>query len=67
MKRGMNLTPRQREVLKAIASVKPPKQAADDLGITWHTFRTHRKNIYERLGIHSLAEAIRHAAKMSLL
>ena len=61
------LTPRQQEVLKAIASGKPRKQVADELGVTQGTLRIHVQNIFSRLNIHSITEAIRHAARLSLL
>ena len=61
------LTPRQREVLKALATGRPRKQLADELGVTHNTLRIHCQQIYARLQIHSAVEAVRAAGKMSLL
>lgn len=52
------LTPREQEVLRSLAAGNSYKMVADDLGISIDTVRTHIKRIYEKLHVHSVAEAI---------
>ncbi|NUO03648.1 MAG: response regulator transcription factor [Saprospiraceae bacterium] len=52
------LTPREQEVLSSLAKGNSYKMVADELGISIETVRTHIKRIYEKLHVHSVAEAI---------
>jgi len=52
------LTPREQDVLHSLATGNSYKMVADDLGISIDTVRTHIKRIYEKLHVHSVAEAI---------
>ena len=52
------LTPREQGVLRSLAAGNSYKMVADDLGISIDTVRTHIKRIYEKLHVHSVAEAI---------
>jgi DNA-binding NarL/FixJ family response regulator len=52
------LTPREQEVLQSLAKGNSYKMVADDLRISIETVRTHTKRIYEKLHVHSVAEAI---------
>lgn len=61
------LSPRQREVLRAIAQCKPTKNIADDLGVSYATVKMHRRLLYASLGIHSNGEAIRIAMASKLI
>ena len=60
------LTPREREVLQALATGLDSKQIAQRLYITVETERTHMVNILSKLGVHSrlqaLVFALRHGA-----
>ena len=60
------LTPREREVLQALAAGLDSKQIAQRLYITVETERTHMVNILSKLGVHSrlqaLVFALRHGA-----
>jgi DNA-binding NarL/FixJ family response regulator len=60
------LTPREREVLQALAAGLDSKQIAERLYITVETERTHMVNILSKLGVHSrlqaLVFALRHGA-----
>ena len=60
------LTPREREVLRALAAGLDSKQIAERLYITVETERTHMVNILSKLGVHSrlqaLVFALRHGA-----
>lgn len=49
------LTPREKDVLKLVASGNTNKEIADQLFISFHTVISHRKNITEKLGIKSIS------------
>lgn len=53
-----DLTPRESEVLTLLAKGNSYKMVAAELGITVETTRTHIKRIYEKLHVHSVAEAL---------
>jgi FixJ family two-component response regulator len=61
-----SLTPREREVLEALAAGKLNKQVAADLGIVEQTVKFHRARIMERLRANSAAELMLIAAKLAL-
>jgi DNA-binding NarL/FixJ family response regulator len=52
------LTPREQAVLRSLAAGNSYKMVAGELGISIETVRTHIKRIYEKLHVHSVAEAI---------
>lgn len=52
------LTPRELSVLENLAKGNSYKMVAAELGISIETVRTHIKRIYEKLHVHSVAEAI---------
>lgn len=52
------LTERQRELLELAARGKTQKEIAKALSISEHTVKNHCRNIYERLGVHSIREAL---------
>lgn len=52
---GMELTIREREVLKLVGTGFSNKEIADALFISTHTVISHRKNITEKLGIKSIS------------
>ena len=52
------LTGRETEVLTLLADGLSYKMVADRLGLSFHTVSTHTKNIYEKLHVASLGEAI---------
>ena len=53
------LTPREREVLAGLAQGLPNKTIAYDLGLSPRTVEIHRANLMQKLGVHSLSEALR--------
>jgi two-component system, LuxR family, response regulator FixJ len=53
------LTSRERDVLKGLAEGLPNKTIAFDLGISPRTVEIHRANLMNKLGVHSLSEALR--------
>jgi DNA-binding NarL/FixJ family response regulator len=52
------LTPREREVLQALADGKSNREIADALFISVETQRTHMVNILAKLGVHSQLQAL---------
>jgi len=58
MAKSNQLTKREKEVAELLLQGKSNKQIALALGIAEHTVEFHLKNIYEKLGVGSRAEAI---------
>src|ERR1700737_4871632 len=54
-----SLTPREREVLTLVASGKPNKVMAGDLGVSQRTVEIHRARVMEKMGASSLAQLVR--------
>ncbi|OIQ22013.1 MAG: helix-turn-helix transcriptional regulator [Flavobacterium sp. MedPE-SWcel] len=50
---GNNLTPREVQVTKQLASDKPDKAIADELKISTHTLTQHKRSLYEKAGVQS--------------
>ena len=57
------LTPREREVLEALAAGKLNKQIAADLGVVEQTVKFHRARIMERMHAKTIAELMHIAAR----
>jgi DNA-binding NarL/FixJ family response regulator len=57
------LTGREREVLQQLAEGKSTKEMADALGVSVKTVETHRRNIMEKLDLHSVAELTKYAVR----
>jgi DNA-binding NarL/FixJ family response regulator len=57
------LSDREREVLQMIAEGKSTKEIADDLSVSVKTVETHRRNIMEKLDLHSVAELTKYAIR----
>ena len=53
------LTRRETEILEQIATGKSRKRIADELFIDLETVKSHIKNIYHKLDVHSKADAIK--------
>ncbi|MCI0534927.1 MAG: response regulator transcription factor [Verrucomicrobiales bacterium] len=53
------LTKREEEVLRLAREGRTYRQIADTLGIAYDTVRTHFNRIYQKLHVHSRAEAVR--------
>ncbi|MDE6300594.1 MAG: LuxR C-terminal-related transcriptional regulator [Muribaculaceae bacterium] len=51
----IELTPRERDIISAIARGKSNKEIADELCLSVHTVATHRRNVCAKLDIHSAA------------
>jgi len=57
------LTDREREVLQRIAEGRSTKESAETLGVSAKTIETHRRNIMEKLNLHSVAEITKYAIR----
>jgi two-component system, NarL family, response regulator YdfI len=64
---AINLTHREIEVLKFVASGERSKEVAAHLGISERTVKAHLASIYSKLGVDSRAAAIAVAAEKGLL
>jgi len=60
------LTAREREVLQLMAEGKSTLQIADSLCVSAKTVEAHRKQIMDKLGIHSVAELTKYAIRQGL-
>jgi DNA-binding NarL/FixJ family response regulator len=60
------LTPREREVLQLMAEGRATKEIALDLKVSIKTVETHRRQIMEKLNIHSVAELTKYAIREGL-
>jgi len=60
------LTTREREVLQLLAEGMTVKEIASQLHRSIKTIHTHRKQIMEKLGIHSIAELTKYALREGL-
>lgn len=61
------LTPREREVLVAVASSESVKETAARCGIAIPTVKSHRLNVMRKLGIHDVAGLTRFALAQGLV
>ena len=52
------LTPRQQEIARYLATDLSAEAIAEALFISYQTLRTHLREIYRRLGVHSRHEAV---------
>ena len=53
-----NLTPRERQVLEHLAKGFLYKEIAEAMSISYDTVHTHIRKIYEKLHVHSRAQAV---------
>ena len=60
------LTEREREVLQQISEGCSTKEIASSLGVSVKTIETHRRQIMEKLNLHSVAELTKYAVKEGL-
>jgi two-component system, NarL family, response regulator NreC len=57
------LTDREREALQLVAEGKSTKEIADSMNVSVKTVETHRRNIMEKLNLHSVAEITKYAIR----
>ena len=67
VRRRFRLTPREQELLTAIAHGKSTKEAAAALGISTKTAETHRINLMRKLDVHSAGELVSYAYRHKLV
>jgi len=61
------LSERQRQVLKGLASGEPSKVTAHRLGLSVRTVEAYRGHVFTRLGVRGMADAVRIAVEAGLL
>ncbi|MFH1137848.1 MAG: response regulator transcription factor [Pseudomonadota bacterium] len=61
-----SLTPREREVLLLLSEGKSTREIAETLAINIKTVETHRRQMMEKLGVHSVAELTKYAIREGL-
>jgi DNA-binding NarL/FixJ family response regulator len=61
------LTSREREILQLLAEGKSNKDIAGLLNLSPHTVETHRRNLQDKLNLHSFAELILYAVRKRVI
>ena len=62
-----SLTSRQQQVLRELVGGAGVKEIADRMGVSPKTVESHRQNLTNRLGIHSMPGLVRYALQTGLL
>ena len=60
------LSPREREVLQLLAEGSPSKEIASRLSVSVDTVESHRRQIVDKLNIHSIAQLTKYAIREGL-
>ncbi|NID11832.1 response regulator transcription factor [Fibrivirga algicola] len=63
----MVLSSRQRQVLTLIATELTTAQIADLLGLSVPTVETHRRNLFRKAGVRSVAGLVKEAMRQGLI
>lgn len=61
------LTKRELEVINLVAFQYSTKEIASKLYISFETVRTHRKNLFSKLGVRNVAGLVRVACELDLI
>lgn len=61
------ITEKEKLVLKLVAAGNSTKQIADQLGISFHTVESHRKNLRSKFDARNSTEMILKAVSLTLL
>jgi DNA-binding NarL/FixJ family response regulator len=67
VKEGLEITPREKEVLTLVASGDSTKQIAAKLEISIRTVESHRINLLKKLSVNNSAELVRKALDLKLI
>ena len=62
-----DFTDREREIMLLCREGLMCKEIADRLGISIHTINTHKRNIFQRLGINNTMEMVQYAMKKGII
>jgi DNA-binding NarL/FixJ family response regulator len=62
-----NLSEREIEIIRLVVNGNTSSEIADQLFLSEHTVKTHRKNIFKKLGINSISQLASFAINNSLL
>jgi len=65
--KSLGLSPREIEILEAVAAGRSTKEAARDLGVSPETVKTHLSNLYRKLEASRRTEAIDKARRLDLI
>ena len=66
-KPGLDITPRQREILKMVAMGHTNREIGESLKISVRTVEVHRFNLMRRLQVRNVAQLLRQALQQRLL
>ena len=66
-KEASDLSDREIDVIRLLASGARNKEIATQLSVTIHTVKFHLDNVYRKLGVQTRAEAVRLASERGLL
>jgi len=61
------LTPREREILQMLAEGNSNKDIASALHLSLYTVETHRRNLQEKLNLHSFPELVLYAVRKGII
>lgn len=61
------LTPREQEILVAVAGGESTDEIAEKLSISKHTVARHRENLMQKLGLHNRSELVKYAIRKGLI
>jgi LuxR family maltose regulon positive regulatory protein len=61
------VSPRELEVLVAMAGGASKREAADQLFVSYNTIHSHVRSLYQKLNAHSLSEAVDRAHQLGLM
>lgn len=61
------LSPREREIVQLLAEGRSNKEVASVLGISVKTAETHRNNVMQKMGFHSITQLVRYAVRNKLI
>lgn len=63
----MTLTNRQQQILDLIAAEQTSAQIATALGVSVATVETHRRNLFRKAGVRSMAGLVKEAMRQGLI
>ena len=63
----LSLTNAEKAILKEIALGKTTKEIAEERNLSFHTINTHRKNIFRKINVNNVKEAIKYAMRAGII